>query len=666
MAGHLLRRFSLQSRRLSTRLPSCPNAIRNDDIAAVQVAENPDVRRLDAPTPNERADVRTRDRVERIVPAFVAARGDRVRYRRTEQERRVCVRQGRQRRPIARPFGEHRGPGPGFLFVLEDALQREQPHVRGMGKNFERDRARIARPHVERFNDAGRTQGIDEPPGTTTVGKTPQIGRMRRGVRATEHRAQIALARPHAVRVAHDRRHIDADDAAAAEPRAHPAQNRRVLAYVGAHVEELPAVVERGQPRRIAFGPGEIQAQEAGRQAPDARLWGMPAPACERSGDERDRPLMYDAVVLGLGGMGSAALAHLARRGKRVLGLEQFARAHDLGASAGQSRIIRMAYYEDAAYVPLLRRAYELWAELERDAGAALLDRCGVLMVGGPRSRVLDGAARSARLHDIPVHELDRDQTLARYPHLLLRNAEHALFEPNAGMVFPEAAIEAHLRIAVTAGAQVRFETPVRGYVSETAAVAVELADGSTIRTRRLAICAGPWLMRATAELALPLRVQRNVQVWFEPASGAYARGRFPAFFLDREGAASVLYGFPNRGAGVKAALHGYGESTSPERLDRSVRDTDVAPVKAALDAFLPGAAGSVRAGKVCMYTLTPDEHFILDLHPRDARIVLAGGFSGHGYKFCPVIGEIVADLALEGGTRHPIAFLRLGRFDRA
>jgi sarcosine oxidase len=254
---------------------------------------------------------------------------------------------------------------------------------------------------------------------------------------------------------------------------------------------------------------------------------------------------------------------------------------------------------------------------------------------------------------------------LARYPQALLRCDERALFEPDAGIVYPEAAIDAHLRVAADAGAEFRFETRVCGFAPEQNAIALEPESGPAVRARRLAICAGPWFSAAAAGLALPLRVQRNVQLWFEPASAAFAAGRFPAFFVDRADAPAALYGFPDSGAGVKAALHGYGESTSADELDRIVHDADIVPVKTALDAFLPGAAGTLRAGKVCMYTLTPDQHFILDLHPGEPRIVLAGGFSGHGFKFCPVIGEIVADLALDGATRLPIEFLQLDRFER-
>jgi len=375
------------------------------------------------------------------------------------------------------------------------------------------------------------------------------------------------------------------------------------------------------------------------------------------------RATLYDAVVLGLGGMGSAALAQLALRGKRVLGVEQFGRGHDRGSSAGDSRIIRQAYFEDAQYIPLLRRAYELWHEAEERSGARLLDLCGVLMVGDAESRMLAGAAASAAQHGIAIEELNAPAVRARYPALEVRAGERVVFEPLAGMVFPEAAIDAQLRIATAAGAQTCFDTGVRSFAAHPSHIELVRADGSVLRTERLAICAGPWSARLLADLDLPLRVQRNVQVWFDPAGAAYARDAFPAFFLDRHELPAALYGFPDYGVGVKAALHGYGATADPDTLDRDVHAADIAAVKKALDGFMPDAAVTFRRGKACMYTLTPDEHFIIDTHPGDERVVIAGGFSGHGFKFCSVIGEIVADIALTGRTRHPIEFLRLGRF---
>jgi sarcosine oxidase len=194
----------------------------------------------------------------------------------------------------------------------------------------------------------------------------------------------------------------------------------------------------------------------------------------------------------------------------------------------------------------------------------------------------------------------------------------------------------------------------------------VELDDGSTLDTERLALCAGPWMTQALADLGIPLRIQRNIQHWFEPADNRFALGNLPAFFADREDQPRRLYGIPDHGFGVKAAFHGYGDATTPETLDRDIHDDDVEPVRRALDRFLPGAAGRYLGGKACMYAFTPDEHFVIAPHPSDARIVIAGGFSGHGFKFAPVIGEIVTSLLVDGETPFDIGFLSPQRFARA
>lgn len=372
--------------------------------------------------------------------------------------------------------------------------------------------------------------------------------------------------------------------------------------------------------------------------------------------------MTYDVVVVGLGAMGSATLAHVAGRGARALGVEQFSRAHELGASAGRSRIIRKAYFEDPAYVPLLRRAYELWFRLERESELQLLDLVGVLMVGTAESTAIAGALRSAREHDLRLEHFDAAAMVRRFAGIVPLADEVGLLEHDAGVVFPEAGIAAHLRIAEAAGAQTSFGVAVTGYAAERDGIRIALADGTTVLARAVALCAGPWLGRLAAELDLPLRIQRNVQVWFTPSIPNFSRARFPAFFIDRNTFDRPLYGFPDFGEGVKAALHGYGVDTEPAQLDRSIGAGDIEPVRSALDAWMPGAATTFAFAKACMYALTPDEHFVVDRHPHDPRIVIAGGFSGHGYKFAPVIGEIVAGLALDGGTPHPIGFLRLAR----
>ena len=373
---------------------------------------------------------------------------------------------------------------------------------------------------------------------------------------------------------------------------------------------------------------------------------------------------MYDVIVAGLGGMGSAVAAGCAKRGASVLGLERFHRGHDFGASSGKTRIIRQAYFEDAAYVPLLLRAYELWRELERTSGRHVLNLTGLLLAGYEGCNVLEGSMRAARLFDLPVEYLTSSDIAKRYPSLLVRGDEAGVFERNAGAVFPEVAVDAFAREAIAHGALLHYGVPLVRWEAGREGVCVWLTDGSCVKGRSLVLALGPWLEETLEALGIAMRIQRNVQVWFEPQSDAYAADSFPAFLLERRGLPAALYGFPDFGDGVKAAFHGTGEVTSPDALRRDVVVVeDVAPVADALERWMPGAAGRFAFAKACMYSLTPDEHFVVDLHPQHRNVAICGGFSGHGFKFASVIGEIAADLAIDGGTRHEIAFLSASRF---
>jgi sarcosine oxidase len=374
--------------------------------------------------------------------------------------------------------------------------------------------------------------------------------------------------------------------------------------------------------------------------------------------------MIYDVCVIGLGGMGSAALAHCASRGARVIGFEQFGGGHDLGASSGRTRIIRKAYFEDPAYVPLLHRAYELWSSLERATGDELLRITGVLAVGCETSSIISGIRSAAREHQLSIESLSKAQLRSRYPMLKPRGGEVGILEPDGGVLMPERAIRAHLAIADRSGATMRFDAAVQSWKQHDDGFDVVLGDGSSVRARSLVLALGPWVQATLGTLGVPIRVQRNVQAWFAPATNAYASPDFPAFLLDREGLPAPLYGFPDFGDGVKAAFHGWGELTDPQQLDRQIDEArDIRPLARALDEWMPNAAAKWIDAKACMYSLTPDEHFIVDRHPAHERLILCGGFSGHGFKFAPVIGEIAADLALDGGTRHPIGFLSVHRF---
>lgn len=386
----------------------------------------------------------------------------------------------------------------------------------------------------------------------------------------------------------------------------------------------------------------------------------------------------FDVIVLGLGGMGSAAASHLARRGARVLGLEQHALGHDRGASHGESRLIRRAYFESPRYVPLLERAYELWDELAARTGMALLHRTGLALCaerasgegGGEGGRSAGGpfgrALATARAAGIPVEELSAAEAVARWPALNLPLHFSCLYEPGAGFLEVERCVLAHAEDARRHGAVLRQEEAVRSWRSDGTTVWVETDKGS-YQARQLVIAAGPWSSLLLEELALPLRVHRVVQLWFAADDAMAMESGMPCFAFDVGG--RFFYGFPRlpRGGAPAAKIceHAPGTLIDVQHLaevDRQLHPEDVSAVADTIRAYLPAVDAQPVHHKVCLYTMTPDEDFVVDRHPHHANVQLAAGFSGHGFKFSSVIGEILADLALQGQTRHPIDFLKLGR----
>ena len=373
--------------------------------------------------------------------------------------------------------------------------------------------------------------------------------------------------------------------------------------------------------------------------------------------------MTYDVAVVGLGGMGSAVLARCAMRGATAAGIEQFNLRHDQGASSGKSRIIRKAYFEDAGYVPLLLRAYELWDDVERRTGSNLVRVTGLLLAGAESSEVIAGARFAAKKYDLKIDVLSARDLRAKYPRLRVRDGEVGVYEHDGGIVFPEAAVDAHLKLAETFGANIFEQRTVTSWeVGAGEIVRLRLADGAVVEARSAVFALGPWFAHEMRALGVPLSVQRNVQLWFEPDSSSWDAGQFPPFLIDRP-EHPRLYGFPDLGDGVKAAFHEHGELTEPEALRRTVDDDDVLPVTRALKGWMPGAAARFRAAKACMYSLTPDRHFVIDRHPRHGNVVVCGGFSGHGFKFASVVGEIGAQLALDRATPFDIQFLSLARF---
>lgn len=374
----------------------------------------------------------------------------------------------------------------------------------------------------------------------------------------------------------------------------------------------------------------------------------------------------YDTIVLGVGGMGSATCYHLARRGQRVLGLERFDIAHSMGSSHGVTRIIRLAYYEDSKYVPLLRRAYELWRELETGFGQQLLHITGAVDAGPPGSEIFAGSLASCKEHDLAYEVLTSRELTARFPGYHLPDNQEILLQPDGGFLLSEPCTVAHVTAAQAAGAEIHARERVLGWDATSSGVRVE-TDRASYEAENLVISAGAWMGQLVPELAALARPERQVLAWLQPtAPELFTTERFPVFNLMVE--EGRYYGFPIHGVpGFKfGRYHHLAEEVDPESMDREPNATDEAILREFAARYFPDGNGPVMALRTCIFTNTPDEHFIVDRHPTYPQVVLASPCSGHGYKFCSLIGEVLADLTIAGSTAHDISLFRLDRFTSA
>lgn len=372
----------------------------------------------------------------------------------------------------------------------------------------------------------------------------------------------------------------------------------------------------------------------------------------------------YDVIVVGVGGMGSAAVAELAGRGARVLGLERSSIPHDTGSSHGVNRIIRLAYAEDPRYVPLLRRAYERWQELGERLGETIIVNTGGIDAGRPDAESVVGALASAREHGLDHELLDAGQIHARFPGLELPDDLVGVYSPDGGFVLSERAIAGHAGLALAAGAEIHGHEPVTEWETRDGGVTVRTATAE-YRARRLIISAGAWVGKLVSELAPVAVPERRVLLWAGTRQPElFTPQALPVFILDVE--EGLFYGFPEFGIpGLKIGEMGrLSRPVDPDDWDRSrIEPEDEALLRSALSRYLPQADGPALSLKTCMFTMTPDEHFIIDTLPDRPEVVVVSPCSGHGFKFSTVVGEIAADLALDGGTGHDIEMFRIDRF---
>jgi sarcosine oxidase len=373
-------------------------------------------------------------------------------------------------------------------------------------------------------------------------------------------------------------------------------------------------------------------------------------------------PHPYDVIVAGLGAMGSAAAYHLASRGVRVLGIDAHHPPHSHGSHHGESRIIRKAYYEHPAYVPLLERAFALWSELAERSATRLFLKTGGLMMGTEAGELVSGVLASARTHGLAHEFLSTSEVMARYPLFCLDSAMVAVWEGDAGILFPESCIRAFLDGAVSAHADLRLSEPVQEWASTPDGVQVTTTRG-VYGAGALVLAAGIGMRDLLAELRSQLGVERQVFAHFEPTTDRelFAPMRFPIFCIE-EPDGGFYYGFPDLGSGCKFGRHHAGAIGEPAELAREVAAPDIADLRGFLARRIPQANGKLAAAVVCLYTNTPDFQFIIDRHPRHDNVIVASVCSGHGFKFSSVVGEIVADLVAGTTPAFDLSMFRLAR----
>jgi sarcosine oxidase len=371
----------------------------------------------------------------------------------------------------------------------------------------------------------------------------------------------------------------------------------------------------------------------------------------------------FNVVVIGLGVMGSAALHRLAVRGVRALGIEQYEPGHDRGSSHGATRIIRLGYFEHPSYVSLLRDVYPLWRELEAKIGRRLLHTTGIAEIGAPESELVKGTLTAARQHALPHDILDAAALMRRYPAFRVPGDFVGVVQPDGGFLDAEPALLGLVELARAGGATIRTNEAVRAIEPHPAGVRV-VTGRDVVETSAVIVTAGARVKSLLPDLPAPFRVTRQVLAWFEPRDTAmFSADRFPVFMI--ESPHGFHYGFPmDPRRGVKLGKHHHlDETVDPDNYDRAVSPRDERAIRIALENYLPAANGKLVAATTCLYTMAPDGDFIVDTLPGWPQVVIGSPCSGHGFKFAPLIGEILADLATRGQTKRDIARFRLARF---
>jgi len=378
----------------------------------------------------------------------------------------------------------------------------------------------------------------------------------------------------------------------------------------------------------------------------------------------------FDVIVIGVGSMGSSACYHVASRGYNVLGLEQFDISHEFGAHAGQSRIIRKAYFENSDYVPLLTRAYENWATLEQETGKKLYFKTGLVYFGNPAHIMIQGVKQSASLYDIPLEKISGSSISQRFPQFNIPNSCEALWEANAGFVTPEKAIQLYTEQAIKKGAKIHSNEKTLDWKKDGSSFTVR-TNKNIYRSQKLIIAAGAWAKQMIPDLEETIKITRQFVAWIKPKNwNDFTLGDFPCWLIADDEQPGCYYGFPiltkafGMPEGLKLAHHYPASETDPDDVNRKINADDQRDLQYVLNKYFPAVFESLLSYKICLYANSPDEDFIIDNLPGyEDAVTIACGFSGHGFKFASVVGEILADLSIHGKTKWPIEFLSVKRY---
>jgi sarcosine oxidase len=379
--------------------------------------------------------------------------------------------------------------------------------------------------------------------------------------------------------------------------------------------------------------------------------------------------MQYDVIVIGVGSMGSATCYAMAKRGLKVLGLEQFGVVHELGSHSGQSRLVRKAYFEHPDYVPLLQRAYDCWAQIESEASTQLFWKTGIAYFAPPDNEIIKGVKSAAEMHHLHLEQFSKEEARSKWPQFTIPDTFECLFEPDAGFITPEKAIRIMVNLAEKNGAIIQSNERVLNISVVDSGVEVLTTNKSYI-VNRVIVTAGAYTSRILS-LKIPLKVTSQLLAWTEPINHAkVGLGDMICWMIAEENREGLFYGFPQLSEtfegpkGLKLAYHRAGRVLEKIESNSFDSNAEEALLQGVLDEFMPDIKARISEFKQCRYTYSPDEHFVVDFLPGyDKRVIVAAGFSGHGFKFAPVIGEALADLAIAGQTDLPIDFLGMNRF---